>query len=1100
MLAVPVVAYARPKEPEKKAKPADGAKAASLESNGTLDEVLRAVRQALKEEDDAKLRAFGAGTNPEAWMIAEGLVASGDAETARLFAQRLDKKGVGNLVAYLARPRDGEETKRRFTALRALGTLGRASDWSSIVSADNQPTTDEEDLVSVATLLEVAQAQHRLRELDASADLARRALERAKSLGWLHGQQVALDQLTSLSMQRGRFEEARQYGETGVQLAEARDLPSVLAPVLGRLGVIYLRLRKGGKSIAVMERAIALFRESHQWVMAGGALLNLGNVDAEAHRPESALPRFDEAYAIAKKTGHRRLLHLSLLSRARIHLRLGKITQARADIEEVERLVNDGGTVRDRGNVFFVRAELGVTLGELSQAIDLFSQAANAYSKAKDVHFERDSQSQCATACLRVGRYGEALVRAKRAVDLATRMGHKAGIAEALIGLARAYEKCGQFERALGVLAQAARVCEDSGYSIGRMVLLGVRAHCLRQVGHEEEAHAASLEHIGLATMLGRSREALATRLALARTRVVQGDVKEGAEANASGLDVAKQRGWHHLVSYALLTSCLVAEAQRDVQAELATTEAVLEHESPTTTPQIRTLSRWYRANALAHARRLEEALAMYDEAMDFRERLGEGLGDSFATTLRSTWSRLINTSVDAAVQAKSMAHVWRYLERGRAGSLLDGLSARAFMREEPSILPFRDAEASARKKLVRARARQRTAGQQGVSAEQAKWKQEVERAAVLHEQTLSDLQTAMRRGVHQNLTHTLSLTEFQRTLEERDVFLNFFTVNGKAKALVVQSQSARLVDLGPREALTQLINRSFPKSTPFVDDKEIPTLQTRLWARLNIPQATTRAFIVTSGATARVSFALLAPPSCDVCAVPSGTVIEVLRKQPNSRGAKVLALGDPVYGNTDLLRGIAYRSPSDLHALAPLPATRKEVAAIADVALLGKHATETRLWTELAKRDRWRAVHFACHGMIDPLRPDRSALALSSDDASDGFLTSIEVIQQRMPSELVVLSACDTARGTSIAGEGLVGLSRAFMHAGTPRVICSLWRVDDEATRALMTHFYKVWNANDNTNTSATRALRQAQDTIRKQPKWKHPRYWAAWMVWGIP
>jgi CHAT domain-containing protein len=78
---------------------------------------------------------------------------------------------------------------------------------------------------------------------------------------------------------------------------------------------------------------------------------------------------------------------------------------------------------------------------------------------------------------------------------------------------------------------------------------------------------------------------------------------------------------------------------------------------------------------------------------------------------------------------------------------------------------------------------------------------------------------------------------------------------------------------------------------------------------------------------------------------------------------------------------------------------------------------------------------------------------------------------------------------------EGLVGLPRAFLFSGTPRVIASSWRVDDAATRALMTKFYELWR---DRGLRASAALAQAQDAVRSDERWRHPRYWAPWTLWG--
>ena len=111
------------------------------------------------------------------------------------------------------------------------------------------------------------------------------------------------------------------------------------------------------------------------------------------------------------------------------------------------------------------------------------------------------------------------------------------------------------------------------------------------------------------------------------------------------------------------------------------------------------------------------------------------------------------------------------------------------------------------------------------------------------------------------------------------------------------------------------------------------------------------------------------------------------------------------------------------------------------------------------------------------------------------------KILRMKIPADLAVLSACETGRGQVIDGEGIRGLTRAFMFAGCPRVICSLWKVDDEATRALMVKFYELWNGTEaKPGLPIADALRGAQEHVRSQAKWKHPYYWGAWVLWGPP
>jgi CHAT domain-containing protein len=261
----------------------------------------------------------------------------------------------------------------------------------------------------------------------------------------------------------------------------------------------------------------------------------------------------------------------------------------------------------------------------------------------------------------------------------------------------------------------------------------------------------------------------------------------------------------------------------------------------------------------------------------------------------------------------------------------------------------------------------------------------------------------------------------------------------------------------------------------------------------LGLGKGVTRVLVAPDGEIAYVPFGALFHDR-ETVLVPSGTVLGILLEEGGKRGEGVLALGDPDYGKpagrttVASLRGNRERTP--------LPATRDEAKAVGTVVLLGKEATEGNLRAALGKRERWRAVHFACHGFVEVEKPVLSCLALTAGDKDDGDLTVLEIFRMRFPADLVVLSACETGRGRVVRGEGIMGLTRAFMFAGAPRVLVSLWKVEDRATRALMERFYERWNG----GASPAAALREAQAFVAGHERWRHPKYWAAWVLWGLP
>src|SRR5207237_2551887 len=134
---------------------------------------------------------------------------------------------------------------------------------------------------------------------------------------------------------------------------------------------------------------------------------------------------------------------------------------------------------------------------------------------------------------------------------------------------------------------------------------------------------------------------------------------------------------------------------------------------------------------------------------------------------------------------------------------------------------------------------------------------------------------------------------------------------------------------------------------------------------------------------------------------------------------------------------------------------------------------------------------HFATHGLLNSQHPELSGVVLSlvnkNGSTIDGFLRLQDIYNLKLNADLVVLSACNTALGKEVRGEGLIGLTRGFMYAGAPRVIASLWKVDDAATAELMSIFYRKMLVE---NLRPAAALRRAQNDLMKQLRWKSPEY----------
>lgn len=189
----------------------------------------------------------------------------------------------------------------------------------------------------------------------------------------------------------------------------------------------------------------------------------------------------------------------------------------------------------------------------------------------------------------------------------------------------------------------------------------------------------------------------------------------------------------------------------------------------------------------------------------------------------------------------------------------------------------------------------------------------------------------------------------------------------------------------------------------------------------------------------------------------------------------------------------------TDIPGLGGLPAAEEEASAVATLlnttALTGTAASELELRQVVSGTS---VLHLAAHGNYDAVDPLASLIALAPGGGEDGKLEVREIFGLPLTgNDLVVLSACETNLGQISRGDEVVGLTRAFFFAGAPTVISSLWSVNDQATEALMTAFYRHWLSG---SMNKATALQAAQAEVRQDPRWASPFYWAAFTLNGEP
>ncbi|HEX7774139.1 MAG TPA: CHAT domain-containing protein [Pyrinomonadaceae bacterium] len=274
---------------------------------------------------------------------------------------------------------------------------------------------------------------------------------------------------------------------------------------------------------------------------------------------------------------------------------------------------------------------------------------------------------------------------------------------------------------------------------------------------------------------------------------------------------------------------------------------------------------------------------------------------------------------------------------------------------------------------------------------------------------------------------------------------------------------------------------------------------------------------------------------SNEVVYAPSASVVGTIKQQrTKATGRSMLIIADPVFNSNDAraqkraatpatdaeVRGLGIQSAvADVSGTTPAPNPQMEGLPLArlngtraeadQISKLAKTSgSQADVWLDLdanednlTARDvsKYRIIHVATHGLLNAERPQFTGVVLSlvGNKTHDGFVRTDEVFNLRLGSPLVMLSACETGLGKEKRGEGVMGLTRAFMYAGAPTVGVSLWSVADKSTADLMTDFYRRLLSTGEGTTSSS-ALRGAQLAMISGKKYSAPFYWAPFVLVG--
>ena len=1068
----------------------------------TTEQAADKVLEAVKAEDEGDLKALAEKNRPDPWLVADLLCYRGEINAAAAFGKAASRVDTEKLPDYIEAWRTREPDKAERELMAAMSAAMGARQPRKVVGGTASLPSSLDTAVRIRLRHARGIALRSVPRMADSATLLHEAGDEAQALGWLARAALLYYDAGVSAYFASALKRARASWEQALALAKRRGDEHSTVKLLGNLSIVHRRLGDYAKALATFEQVHARMLALGDKRGAAKTLANIATVHVSLGDLDKALAFYEKALAGQRALGDDRGTAATLSGIGHVHRVHGDLAKALAVYEQA---LATQKTLDDKRGAALTLGEIGVVyrlLGEFPKALAIQQKAYAQRKGLGDRGGAALSLGAIGDAQFRLGDYAKALTSYEHAVAELQALGDKRHAAAWLGAIGGIYQRVGDLAKALAIREQAHAQLVALGAKRGAAAALGMVAIAHASLGDNakalstlQEAHAQqkalgdkrgaaqTLRNIGNAHHgLGHHAQALSTyEQALVEAKAV------GQKLGAANLLLNMGRVHRHLGDPAQARQ--LYEQSADAARDLGATRLLVVSQA---------------SLAWLHLSMGKSALALgaAQEALREVETLVGGFGHEQGAAVREQYAQLFALGTVSAVREEKVTEALAFLERGRAGALLDALDERELLRwKAESLSPeLRRLDLEAQAGESKARHTYDLAVERGDRRKARSARKALAVAQDAVRTVAGRIQRESKQQASLFYPQAKAIGEIKEALApDQALVLYGYLKIGKefdeAVALVLRPDGERIVSLGAASELAsacEALDATDPDADPTA---ALGTLRRLLVESLKLEAGVKQVLLSPEGPLCYVPFGALFDQA--VAMTPSGTTHVVLVDEGRAKGEGILALGEPDYAGVSEGAQAIYVGG---RTLSPLPATRKEVETVGTTTLLGAQASEAGFEATLATAKRWRAVHFACHGLVDIDRPMLSSLALSRAGEDDGFLTALEILHTRIPADLAVLSACETGKGKIVLGEGIVGLTRAFMFAGAPRVICSLWKVDDEATQALMIKFYELWNPKEGKGLGAAEALQQAQAFVRSQEKWKHPYYWAAWVLWGLP
>jgi CHAT domain-containing protein/Tfp pilus assembly protein PilF len=915
-----------------------------------------------------------------------------------------------------------------------------------------------------------------------------------------HDQAAVLHYIGECHWRLGNFREARDHLDRALALERRTGDRDGEGKTLNVLGLLAWDQGEYDEAIDRFARARAVARNLGDKKLEGASLNNLSLVYDELGDYDVSLKQYQQVLELYREVDFPRGVGDTLGNIGGVHLLLGQFRDALGYYQQAlaisERLNSRSSMSQDNGNI----ALCLLGLGETDDALKHFDRAIHLAKLAGMRQDEAYWMRQMGNGLIRKGLYDQGLAAHRTAIAVYEEIEANPELAEALHDTGRLHLLLGDPDSAERFFAQSLDLSRNAGLSRGitrNLIALGELQY-RRKAFHPatklyKQAQQRSAES-------GERQLEAQSLLHLAEVDREQQRLVPAFTEIGAALAIARDIGARPLEAEALLALGDLQRRRGQLDEALRSLESANAAILPTRDPDLLWRIEYGRARtqeargepraaieSLLAAARIIESVRMRLQEPRFRAGFVDDKYDVYVDLVR------LQLQLGLTHDAFSTA------ERLRARSFAEQLAGR-------TSLPLSDGDRRREAQLIdRIRQLQRALTDEGSDEMPARSDRATSRFSQELQRTEEEYQAFLDDRVGPNpapapLDTTPDLPDVQRQLRDDEALIEYVVGPRNLMAFVVtrdsmtaRSTPLRLADLNARIALLRDLAQR-PGDDRWL--KSASQLSADLFGQL-VPlpalRGVRRLYIVPHGVLNYLPFALLPvdPARPDALLVdkyamaylPSAAVL--LRQATAPAAPRSLLTMAPA-------RSRLRYAPEEAHSIDALFAPDSRL-------LVGSGATESQ-FKRLA--GGFGMLHLATHGLLNRVNPLLSGLELEADAHNDGLLQVHEVLALRLRADLVTLSACETALGSGYfaevpAGDDFVGMTRAFLAAGSASVVAALWDVDDRASGVLMKRFYERLKQSVDTESTAD-SLTRAQRELHASKGLGHPYYWGPFVVVG--